>query len=93
MQFSLLFQVYRIFRGTSNNLIITVSVIPLWGIPVAGSHTCTFLHHWQIHLIMCEAKIITVSFEDGSEIQGSSPETGTEPTLDQETSLNSQQLK
>lgn len=64
------------------------SVILLWGITIAGSHTCTLRR-----LIMCRAKIIIVDLEEASEIQGPSPEMGTAWTLDQETSLNIQQLK
>lgn len=37
--------------------------------------------------------MIIVSFKVVSEIQGSSLEIGADPTLDQETSLNIQQLK
>lgn len=43
--------------------------------------------------MMWRVQMIIVSFKEVSEIQGSSLEIGADPTLDQETSLNIQQLK
>lgn len=54
---------------------LTVSVILFGGITTAESHIYFYSHQWQINVIMCRAKTITVSSEEAPEILGSSLET------------------
>lgn len=92
--FTYFFKRYQIFRGTNITLLSSqCRPFRFRGLPLLAVILVFYSHHWQINLIMCRAKTITVSLQKASEIQGLSLEIGAEPTLDHETYLNIQQLQ